>query len=166
MASMSKSASTSSEKLDNSRSLAWQYFEHDKATQIATCSLWKAKLKSVGGSTGSLHLHSKHKITLLKRKSTRDDDDKDASRPSVEPPSACDGSASATKRQDKGNLTKYFGRYNSHSQIVTTTTPDQTRQPGECLKKVNNTNKYVNCLIVYAKNENRFVAFPKPKTRF
>lgn len=38
------------------------------------------------------------------------------------------------------------------------TTPDQTRQPGdsgECLKKVNNTNKYVYCLIVYPKTENR-----------
>jgi hypothetical protein len=38
------------------------------------------------------------------------------------------------------------------------TTPDQTGQPddsGECLKKVNNTNKYVYCLIVYPKTENR-----------
>ena len=60
MASLSKSASTSTssetEKLENSRSLVWQYFERDKATQIATCSLCKAKLKSVGGSTGSLEL--------------------------------------------------------------------------------------------------------------
>jgi BED zinc finger len=115
MASLSKSASTSTssetEKLENSRSLVWQYFERDKATQIATCSLCKAKLKSVGGSTGSLHvhLHSKHKITLLKRKITGDDHD--ASCGSVEPlaPTACDGSNSASKRQDKDNITKYFG---------------------------------------------------------
>jgi hypothetical protein len=128
MASMSKSAiaSTSNEKkLENSRSLVWQYFERDKTTQIATSSLCKSKLKSVGGSTGSLHvhLHSKHKITLLKRKSTGDDDgNDDASRPFVEPPSAnsaCDGSASATKRQDKGNLTKYFGAGRHNSQAAT-----------------------------------------------
>jgi len=126
MASMSKcaSATTSSEteKLENSRSLVWKYFERDKATQIATCLLCKAKLKSVGGSTGSLHvhLHSKHKITLLKRKITGEDND--ASCRSVEPlpPSACDGFNSATKRQDKGNLTKYFGtgRYNSQAATV------------------------------------------------
>ena len=104
----------------------WQYFERDKATQIATCSLCKSKLKSVGGSTGSLyvHLQSKHKITLLKRKATGDDDDNDASpltsRPSVEPPSACECNGSATKRQDNGNLTKYFGtgRYNSLAATV------------------------------------------------
>jgi len=122
--SMSKSASI--DKLDNSRSLVWQYFERDKATQSATCSLCKSKLKSVGGSPGSLHVHlqSKHKITLLKRKVTGDDDDNDASpltsRPSVEPPSACEGIGSGNKRQDTGNLTKYFGtgRYNSLAATV------------------------------------------------
>lgn len=85
--SLSKLTHTGNENL---RSLVRQYFSRDKSGQFATCSLCKSRLKSVGGTTRSLHVHlqSKHKIALLKRGPAEDDDDHDSDAKSSGPSSS------------------------------------------------------------------------------
>jgi hypothetical protein len=53
----------------NLKSGVWAHFNRNPASQMAECKLCKAKLKSTGGSTKSLHTHlqGKHAINVLKR---------------------------------------------------------------------------------------------------
>ena len=83
----------------------------------------KAKLKSVGGSTRSLHVHlqSKHKINLLKRDAEGDGDDDSEAGPSGEgEPGNVNESAVRQCQGERGKLTKYFGsgRYNSMAATI------------------------------------------------
>lgn len=60
------------------KSEVWQYYVRENQGQCARCSLCKAVLKTVGGSTKGLHTHlqTKHEINLLKHKINDDDQPK------------------------------------------------------------------------------------------
>lgn len=59
--------------MSSAKSGVWEYFERDSNGQSARCKLChpKTSLKTVGGSTKGLHTHlqTKHKISVLKKKS-------------------------------------------------------------------------------------------------
>ena len=116
---------------ENLRSPVWNHFHRDTVNQVATCTLCNARLKCIGGSTRSLHVHlqSKHKINLLKRDAEGDgDDDSEATSPVPGQSAAAGegepGNESAARRRqrqgERGKLTNYFGsgRYNSMAATI------------------------------------------------
>jgi len=81
----------------NLKSGVWAHFNINPASQMAECKLCKAKLKSTGGSTKSLHTHlqGKHAINVLKREE-----------PGIGTPSPSAGAAQTGPESTGGRITR------------------------------------------------------------